>query len=294
MITIQRQTSPVEAVGSGVKAFGELAVSNRKHLSDCRVVILGNERIDVSWPDTLSRALSGKCRNATTLDISDRTKSPARETDIVIFTFYKDFERRIVDLASEFRHTNPDIRIVLITGLLSGVEEGTFDLVLSKTRYESGEELVASLNKMLCNEPLGAKGAAKDAAKATVSAKKINKVLVVDDDSQWLGILSRAVRESGREFKTASDKASALALLASESFDLVITDRSKGGVHYGDEIALEAKKLGIPCVMVSGGELTPEERRSLNSKLGLYASFNKGDVEPDFIPEFIAGLEAGK
>ncbi|MDO8553440.1 MAG: response regulator, partial [Candidatus Micrarchaeota archaeon] len=66
--------------------------------------------------------------------------------------------------------------------------------------------------------------------------RKVNRVLVVDDDHIWLGILIRAVKRTGREFSVAEDLESALKLFAEQKFDLVITDRDKGDIHYGDAI----------------------------------------------------------
>lgn len=121
------------------------------------------------------------------------------------------------------------------------------------------------------------------------SARKISKILVIDDDSRWAGILTRCAQEAHRDLVVLNDPSEALRRLETEPFDLVITDRSKEGDPYGDRIALKARERNIPCIMVSGD--ASEVVDALPSKLGLLGLLKKDTFDRAGINRLIAQLE---
>ncbi|MDO8553625.1 MAG: response regulator [Candidatus Micrarchaeota archaeon] len=274
--------------------------STRKHLSDCNVAVILGDRTDTTVSQVLEQVMeplntrneggSMKCKSFAMFSIltqparivSILEKFDVSKIDIAVF-LNGTFENENNQLIRELRAANPNIYIVMLGLTPTDVGKGVADLVLHKHSVNVPALLVA----MLCNDPLSA-------VKAPTSTRKINNVLVVDDDHIWKGILSRTVKRTGREFSVAEDLESALKLFAEQKFDLVITDRDKGDIHYGDAIAMKARELGIPCVMVSGGK--PKEGvAKLFVRLSLCEFFDKGvDKSEDFIPKLIAKLELGK
>ena len=81
----------------------------------------------------------------------------------------------------------------------------------------------------------------------------MSRLLIIDDDTSTLASLARAFRLEGHEAETADGAEKALEALASQSFDLILSDVVMPGT---DGIALLGKirALGIntPVVMISG------------------------------------------
>ncbi|MEI8096089.1 MAG: response regulator [Spirochaetales bacterium] len=80
-----------------------------------------------------------------------------------------------------------------------------------------------------------------------------HRILLVDDEESILRALERVLRGSDRELTTASDGPSALDLLATKPFDLIITDQRMPGMS-GTELLKRVRQLHplTARVMISG------------------------------------------
>lgn len=81
----------------------------------------------------------------------------------------------------------------------------------------------------------------------------MNRILVIDDEKDMLSLLSRIIqRGAGHEVTTHSDPFKAMAALASDSFDLVLTDLKMPKVN-GIQILKKAKKISpdTPVVIMT-------------------------------------------
>jgi CheY-like chemotaxis protein len=81
-------------------------------------------------------------------------------------------------------------------------------------------------------------------------------VLVVDDDPSVRKVVERIIRSGGHEPLGASSGRDALALLESNSFDLIVTDINMPDMD-GIELILAVRELGhaTPTIAISGGGL---------------------------------------
>jgi len=104
-------------------------------------------------------------------------------------------------------------------------------------------------------------------------AKKIPKILVVDDSATSRRLLAKRVEKLGHEVKMASDGQEALDILqgtkpgkTSERFDLVLLDMFMPKLN-GDKVLEEMKKddtlKTIPVIMISGAEGVSQKARCI-------------------------------
>lgn len=78
-----------------------------------------------------------------------------------------------------------------------------------------------------------------------------NRVLVVDDEEQILGVLRPSLESAGYSVQTAMDGASALAAMASETIDVVILDLGLPDMDGKDIISHSAKAGAVPIIVLS-------------------------------------------
>ena len=80
------------------------------------------------------------------------------------------------------------------------------------------------------------------------------KVLVVDDEPMILDLVRRALGSAGHEVRLADGGDAALAALADERFDMVVTDILMPGKE-GIALILDIRRLrpGLPVIAISGG-----------------------------------------
>ena len=88
---------------------------------------------------------------------------------------------------------------------------------------------------------------------AAVKPARIGKVLVVEDNTAILGIVSRILREAGCEVREAHDGREAMALLTGHDFDTIISDISMPGMT-GIELlrTVRERHLDVPVVLMTG------------------------------------------
>ena len=103
------------------------------------------------------------------------------------------------------------------------------------------------------------------------------KVLIVEDDVSVRGIVVHVAKRTlpGARITTAGNGREALAQIAAEGADLVITDFQMPGMN-GNEMVrqLRAQQLDTPVIMVSG---TPDAR-ALGEAAGISRFISKTDV----------------
>ncbi|MET0793103.1 MAG: EAL domain-containing protein [Polyangiaceae bacterium] len=87
----------------------------------------------------------------------------------------------------------------------------------------------------------------------TTSAMQGTKILLVDDDERVLTVLVRALSFSGMEVSTANTGGDALAMLAAQSFDAVVSDIQMPGMN-GLKLlrAIREYDLDLPVVLMTG------------------------------------------
>jgi DNA-binding response OmpR family regulator len=84
------------------------------------------------------------------------------------------------------------------------------------------------------------------------------KVLLVDDEPDILALLGLALRSRGCDVTFASDGKSALEVLSSKEFDLVVTDLHMGPID-GFAVLKSAKKLNPKTIVyVMTGDTNPD------------------------------------
>ena len=94
---------------------------------------------------------------------------------------------------------------------------------------------------------------------------KPRRLLVVDDEEPIRTLLGEEFTKEGYVVTTAVDGEQAIALLESQTFDLIITDCSMPGVG-GLGLVAAAKRIDPQCpVIVMSGDLSPESKMALNS-----------------------------
>jgi DNA-binding response OmpR family regulator len=106
-------------------------------------------------------------------------------------------------------------------------------------------------------------------------------ILMVEDDTHELTVLSDILNSEGYAVVVARDGAEALRILADQPIDLIITDRSMPGMGGLDLLkALQEKKSTIPAIMVSayGEERLWGQAISFGAKDYLLKPFDPGEV----------------
>jgi PAS domain S-box-containing protein len=132
------------------------------------------------------------------------------------------------------------------------------------------------------------------AARGNVS----RRLLVVDDDVEVLGLLRDMLRLKGHRVVATHDGEKALDLIATESFDLVLTDLGMPVVS-GWDIAMSVKKRGkhTPVILITGWGAQYEEedltKHGIDSVLSKPLSWEKllGTVEKFFVSSNICQIE---
>ena len=119
------------------------------------------------------------------------------------------------------------------------------------------------------------------------------RVLVVDDDEPLLEVIAAILEPLGFAVATLSRGADALARLASESFDLVISDLVMPGVDGHDLIGvLRARGDDTPVLYLSGTGTVPDVVKVM--KLGAVGFLQKPFEPAELKREVLAALDAHK
>jgi DNA-binding response OmpR family regulator len=90
----------------------------------------------------------------------------------------------------------------------------------------------------------------------------------VDDDSQFLEILTILLRRSGFEVARAPDGLEALQMLEKEAFDLVISDidmPGANGFELCQRLRADARWREAPVILMSGSIEEDQEQRAMQA-----------------------------
>ncbi|KAA3614711.1 MAG: response regulator [Calditrichaeota bacterium] len=115
------------------------------------------------------------------------------------------------------------------------------------------------------------------------------KILVVDDDDIFRGLLKDSLTQSGNKIVTAQDGLRALRELEKQRFDMVITDivmPEKEGIEVIREI--KAKYPDVKIIAMSGG--SPFLHAELNLKLAKKVGADLALQKPFMQNELIASI----
>lgn len=113
------------------------------------------------------------------------------------------------------------------------------------------------------------------------------RILVVDDEPEMCQILTLQLSQAGYEVDCISDAASALLKLASNSFDLVLTDLMMPGMN-GIDLLRMIRKLGndVPVIVFTGRESLDSAIAATHLRVSDYLA--KGTTSG---PELLAAIE---
>src|ERR687897_187044 len=91
------------------------------------------------------------------------------------------------------------------------------------------------------------------------------RVLVIDDDSQMLKVLTNALRARGYEVVTAGNGETALSLAAEEDLDLVLLDLGIPGIEGHEVIERLRVWSELPVIVISVRESQEEKVAALDA-----------------------------
>ena len=118
----------------------------------------------------------------------------------------------------------------------------------------------------------------------TKEKSSVPKILIIDDNDQFLGILRNTFEKAGYDVDTAGNGTEGLKVLAEYSVDLVVTDilmPEKDGIETIMELRREFPGLKIIAVS-GGGNIGPESYLDTASLLGAHTL-----IKPLVMTEFL-------
>ena len=93
------------------------------------------------------------------------------------------------------------------------------------------------------------------------------KVLIVDDEKDFLDIIAERMRARGMDVSTTTSAEDALNMVEEESFDVVIMDFMMPGMNGFQTLkAIKEKKPELQIILLTGN--VPDEKRIEAKKLG--------------------------
>jgi CheY-like chemotaxis protein len=102
-----------------------------------------------------------------------------------------------------------------------------------------------------------------------------NRVLLVENDERALRYLEDIIRSEGFDLRTTWSGHEALALIQSQTFDLVLVDDHLPDIYYGEFVRLASRHNHSLVVMHSGKSLSGSLRR--HRALGAAGVVDKND-----------------
>lgn len=125
---------------------------------------------------------------------------------------------------------------------------------------------------------------------STPSAKRLKRVLVVDDDPVARQVVSTILSTQGYEVMVRAEALGTVAVVARERPDIVVLDVNMPGIH-GDALArLVSSKSGHAPRIILHSSQPQHELARLAQEAGALGSIEKGDPR-DFLEAFEALLE---
>ena len=130
----------------------------------------------------------------------------------------------------------------------------------------------------------------------TKEKSAVPRILIIDDDDEFIGILRITLEKVGYDVYTAGNGTEGLKLLVEHSVDLVVTDIFMPEME-GIETILKLRREfpGLKIIAVSGGgDLGPESYLDAAKLLGAHTPLTKPLVMTEFLATVreILGLES--
>ncbi len=113
------------------------------------------------------------------------------------------------------------------------------------------------------------------------------KILVVDDDIQFLGYLKVILENAGYSVETAANGEEGLRVLKQEDFDLLITDIVMpvvDGISFLDEIMNERIDLKVICISGGGERIQARDALLFAYDFGAVKTLTKPFTKTDLLP----------
>ena len=125
----------------------------------------------------------------------------------------------------------------------------------------------------------------------SASPKQVRKVLVVDDDEQYLKLTARTLRMAGYDVVARSNVIGTSAAVVSERPDMVLIDVDMPGLD-GDRLALLIQRsvTKTPLLVLYSG-MNPKILHERALACGAYASISKGLPPEQFLASVARVLE---
>jgi DNA-binding response OmpR family regulator len=93
------------------------------------------------------------------------------------------------------------------------------------------------------------------------------KLLIIDDEKDFLDIIAERIRARGMDVSTVTSVEDALNMVEEESFDVVIMDFMMPGMNGFQTLkAIKEKKPGVQIILLTG--YVPDEKRIEAKALG--------------------------
>jgi DNA-binding response OmpR family regulator len=125
----------------------------------------------------------------------------------------------------------------------------------------------------------------------TVADRRVGRVLVIDDDRSARMLLERVLKKAGHTVSLVDTAEEGLALLGSQPFDLLITDKNLPGID-GFEVLRRARQTNptLQAILITG--FPTEATRSHATELGVYSYVTKPFGVHDIVDICDAALRA--
>jgi len=247
---------------------------------------------DLSWQQILSEILTDA---GLFVDLADNLdgallaiKSDSHRVAIVDLSLaggdYHNYDG--LRILEAFRHLDPDCRTILLTGYATVelavnvlTEYGAFSFLRKENfqRSQFKDLIQRALARIPPQESFPLESAVSENGSGTAiipdNEFSGSKILVVEDDAGWRGILSELLADAGYEVRLSASFGDALGNLRRENFSLAVVDLSlseeviwgqngSSGHLEGYELLRETKSTGIPTIVVSGISSVEEIQRA--------------------------------
>jgi DNA-binding response OmpR family regulator len=125
----------------------------------------------------------------------------------------------------------------------------------------------------------------------TAADRRAGRVLVIDDDRSARMLLERVLQKAGHTVSLVDTAEEGLALLGSQPFDLLITDKNLPGID-GFEVLRRARQTNptLQAILITG--FPTEATRSHATELGVYSYVTKPFGVHDIVDICDAALRA--
>ncbi len=153
-------------------------------------------------------------------------------------------------------------------------------VIETSLRIEDWLDYVADRVELLRRSP------PEEVAELAERAARPPRILIVDDDPEFLDVLESVLVEDGFEVARAMSGREAIARFDKERFDLIVTDKRMPGGS-GVELAHHVKQVrpSVPIIMVSAFGLSDDMRHP--EEEGIYKFFRK----PVRMPSLMGAVE---